>query len=213
MSVNGRRAVEEVVWIGFDGELLAGVDDRFTRLYTYTDEMTGERRVSDLTVGDEGVSDMELSRVVALGFATAEYRVMLKQEEKSGSPIKSEAELNRHFQLEQGADTTKRQARETLVDRIHVTSWVDDKGNPLPTVIDRFNSRYAWVDEKSGAIFFDYGLAAYGIYGMPLRDVVTLGFNAQEYRVMIEHEGNNIEPIQSEEELQALMPPNSRAYP
>ncbi|TCR76778.1 hypothetical protein [Rhizobium sp. BK376] len=206
MSEYGKVVIEMVVWIGADGCPLADVEDRFTSHYSYLDEETGERRLSELTVGDEGIANMDLYRVVALGFSTAEYLAMWRYEEKTGRSISSEAELNALFWSDRETDPTTRQNRDEFANTIYVVSWVDDDGNPVRRTGDRFHSRFTWVDERKGTVqFIEEGIASSGMSGTTLRDAVTLGFNALEYKAMIEHERNNFELIQSEEELEALL--------
>jgi hypothetical protein len=206
MSLKKRGQVDEVLWLGDDGEPLAVAEDRFTTRYSYIDEETGEHRLSEWTVGNEGVESMDLRRVVALGFSTDEYFAMVRYEEKTGSPVKSEAELNSLFRPDRRADPAKRQARGTIADVIYVLSWVDDVGNPVQQTADRFHSRFVWIDERSGTTRISEDcFGSLGMSGMSLRDAVNLGFSSREYRAMIDYERTYLELIQSEEELESLL--------
>lgn len=205
MSLHGRGRLNEVVWLGDSGETLAAPADRFTTSYSYIDEETGERCLSPSTVGDEGVENLDLPRVLALGFSTDEYFAMLEHEGKTGSPVKSEAELNSLFRPDPRADPAKRQARGAIADIIHVVSWVDDNGDLVDQTADRFHSRFAWIDERSGVVSVSKDVfGARGMSGMSLRDAVNLGFSCGEYRAMVDYERTYLELIESEEELESI---------
>lgn len=97
--------------------------------------------------------------------------------------------------------------RDYIENTIHVVGWVDDDGNPVEEVPDRFKARYLFVDEETGEQFISsQTVGDHGISGTSLRDIVTFGFSTAEYKEMLAYEEKYFVPIRSEEELDALFP-------
>jgi hypothetical protein len=89
---------------------------------------------------------------------------------------------------------------------IHAVCWVDDHGDPVDEVPDRFQALYLIENEQMGnTIIENWPLARKGVSSMSIRDMATLGFSTQEYLALIRYEDEFGETIQSEEELDALI--------
>ncbi|WP_149340858.1 hypothetical protein [Neorhizobium sp. P12A] len=92
--------------------------------------------------------------------------------------------------------------------------WVDDAGNLVDDVPDRFQAQYMFVDERIGKTFVSgCTLAEKGLATTSIRDVVTFGFSTDEWLDILEWEKRNGTYIQSEDELNDLFALEIRDLP
>ncbi|WFU10348.1 hypothetical protein QA646_05680 [Rhizobium sp. CB3090] len=104
-----------------------------------------------------------------------------------------------------------RKKRSEMFTSLEVLHWLDEDGNPVADVEDRFNSRYVYYNHSLGESFACKDtIAETGVGIFSLQDVLTLGFTTEEYNAMMRYffENNREECISSEEELNELMQPN-----
>lgn len=98
-----------------------------------------------------------------------------------------------------------RAERLAVDDFIQVVGFIDDNGNLVSEVADRFQSRFAYVHGSSGATHIsNTPLADQGITKFSIRDAVTFGFSTSEYLDLLEWERQSDVYIQNEDELTAL---------
>ncbi len=90
-------------------------------------------------------------------------------------------------------------------DFIRVIGFVDDGGNLISEVADRFQARYAYVHTPSGETHISASpLADQGITKFSVKDAVVFGFSTGEYLDLLEWERQSSHYIQNEDELTAL---------
>ncbi|PDS57282.1 hypothetical protein CO663_18360 [Rhizobium anhuiense] len=96
--------------------------------------------------------------------------------------------------------------RNYIENLIHAVCWVDEEGNPVDEVPDRFQALYLLANEQMGNTMIEtWPLARKGVIGMSIRDMATLGFSTEEYLALLRYEEQFGETVQSEEELDALI--------
>lgn len=104
--------------------------------------------------------------------------------------------------------------RGELENEIYVVGYVDDEGNLLEDVADRFNTRYAFHNTTTGETMINTRVVGErGINGSSLRDVIAFGFSTAEYKAMLAYEEEYGVPIRSEEELDELFPYEQKRAP
>lgn len=96
--------------------------------------------------------------------------------------------------------------RRTTEDAIRVIGWVDDEGNLVADVPDRFQAEYMFKNERTGKTYLSgCTLADKGLTTSSIRDAVTFGFSTDEYLDILEWEKQSARFIQNEEELNDLI--------
>lgn len=218
-----------VGFMGEDGSTVDDVEDRFNTPLKLENPNTGETWFGD-PLAKTGVKDLTMTEVMALGFTTMEYQWMLRYDLESppGGFIGSEFELNAlvagHVPSEvAGIRLAYQQAPEGPVNgeqfrkgpnhrtrgadqnwRYHALGWVDDRGNRVRHVPDRFQAIYLH-DGYFGGRQIMGPLSEKGIRGMDLTSMVVLGFSADEYRAMHAYEEETGDFVQSENHLDEIM--------
>jgi hypothetical protein len=95
--------------------------------------------------------------------------------------------------------------RKEMFAALEFLHWVDDDGNRLEHVEDRFGTRYAIYDHDYHTTHFET-LANTGVGVLTLNDAVAMGFTSEEYLKMMQfifdHSGK--ECVVSEDELNGL---------
>ncbi|UHS61274.1 hypothetical protein HRR99_06985 [Agrobacterium vaccinii] len=88
---------------------------------------------------------------------------------------------------------------------IQVIGFVDEDGKLVSGVLDRFQSRFAYLHGPSGTMHISVTpLANQGITKFSIRDAVIFGFSTVEYLDLLEWERQSSHYIQNEDELTAL---------
>lgn len=103
-----------------------------------------------------------------------------------------------------------RKKRTEMYTSLEVLHWLDDDGNPVDEVEDRFNGRYVYYNHSSGESFACmHTIAETGVGVFPLQDILTLGFTTEEYKAMMRvfFESDREEIVSSEEELNEILRP------
>ncbi len=216
-------------FVGRDGETLNDVEDRFNGILKLEDPENGEIWFGD-PIATTGVKNLKMAEVMALGFITLEYQSMLRYELESrpGDFISSELELNalvagqppsnvvglrlayqevpdgpvKRDQFRMGPNHRTRGADQNW--RYHALGWVDDTGNRVRHVPDRFQARYLNDGYFEGWQIME-PLSEKGMMAMDLTSMVALGFSADEYRAMYTYEEETGNFVQSEDHLDEIM--------
>ncbi len=226
MQPTGMRVIG---FSGEDGSTLNDVEDRFNTPVQLEDPDTGRLQWGDTLAGN-GIRDLTLAEVIALGFTTIEYQWMLRYELESpkGSFIRNEFELNAlvaghepsktngirlayqhapegsvtRAQFERGTNHRQRGVDQNWPH--HALGWVDEQGNRVQHVPDRFKARYLYDGYFGGRQIME-PLSEKGVTVMELTSLVVLGFSADEYRAIHAYEEETGSFVQSENHLDEIM--------
>ncbi|WFU49152.1 hypothetical protein [Sinorhizobium terangae] len=101
----------------------------------------------------------------------------------------------------------RRRRRESSIEVLY---WLDDHGNRVEDVDDRFNSRFMMHDSMLGDTWVaEKTIAESGVAIFTLKDIVTLGFTTEEFNAMMRvlRDSDFEECVSTEEELDELMTP------
>lgn len=107
-----------------------------------------------------------------------------------------------------------RNARTDFYKCMEFVAWLNDAGEPVDFVDDRFNSHYLMRDVETNETWVSEStIAEEGVGFFSLADIERLGFTTAEYQAMLRFifESTEYECVTSEEELDKLMSPGLSA--
>jgi hypothetical protein len=103
--------------------------------------------------------------------------------------------------------------RDEIERTVRALYWVDDDGNRVQEVSDRFQARYVFLIEETGEPRLERTpFSVKGVSGTSIRDIAALGFATEEYLALIKYEAETFDTIKSEEELDELLPRSGNSF-